>query len=189
MQIIVGLGNPGDKYSQTRHNIGFHVIEALAKRASIVSFRDKFSAHVAEATLVGERVVFVKPQTFMNLSGNALSQILTWYKLPITDTIVIHDDLDLPFGTLRLRRGGGAGGHNGVGDIVRKCGGAESIRVRCGIGRPTPPMAVADYVLSGFSGEEKGALESFVLRSADAVECVVRDGLTVAMNTFNGKGK
>lgn len=189
MHIIVGLGNPGDTYRQTRHNIGFLVIEALAKRASVVSFRDKFSAQVAEATLADEKVLFVKPQTYMNLSGNALTQILAWYRLPLAKAMVIHDDLDLPFGALRLRRGGGAGGHNGISDIIRKCGGADFIRVRCGLGRPTPPMAVADYVLSRFTSEERDELERCVARSADAVECIVREGLSAAMNQFNAKGK
>lgn len=184
MHLVVGLGNPGARYVKTRHNIGFLVVERLAERAGASVERKLFGALVGDASVGGKKSLLVLPQQFMNVSGQPTSSLMGFYKVPIADLVVVHDDMDLPFGRLRVRVGGGHGGHNGIRDIQRLVGN-DFVRVRFGVGRPPAPMDPADYVLGAWSPDENSQLTSLVDAAADAVECVLRDGSTKAMNTFN----
>ncbi len=184
MHLVVGLGNPGARYARTRHNVGFLVVERLAARAGAAVEKKLFGALVGDGALVGTKVMFAMPQQFMNVSGQPVASILGFYKIAKEDMIVVHDDMDLPFGRLRVRVGGGHGGHNGIRDIQRLVG-PEFVRVRVGIGRPPEKMDPADYVLSGWTPTESKDLDSVLDTVADAVESVVRVGVTQTMNTFN----
>ncbi len=181
---MVGLGNPGSRYARTRHNVGFLVVERVAGRAAASADRKLFGALVGDVSIAGQNVVLSMPQQFMNLSGQATASLLGFYKVPAADMIVVHDDLDLPFGRLRVRVGGGHGGHNGVRDVQRVAG-QEFVRVRVGVGRPPENIDAADYVLSTWSAAEAPHLDAVVDFAAEAVESVVRDGLTPTMNRFN----
>jgi PTH1 family peptidyl-tRNA hydrolase len=190
MKLIVGLGNPGREYERHRHNIGFMVVEALLPRARGQLNQEKFAAKVGQGTLAGERVLFVEPQTFMNLSGRSVAEAARFYKVPVEDVLVIHDELDLPFGRLQLKAGGGSGGHNGLKSTVSSLGDEGFIRLRFGIGKPEGPNArerVAGYVLSNFDDGERRQLEELIGRSVDMTETWIREGLSVAMNRFNRK--
>jgi PTH1 family peptidyl-tRNA hydrolase len=190
MKLIVGLGNPGREYERHRHNIGFMVVEALLPRARAELNQEKFAAKVGQGTLAGERVLFVEPQTFMNLSGRSVAEAARFYKVAVEDVLVIHDELDLPFGRLQLKAGGGSGGHNGLKSTVSSLGDEGFIRLRFGIGKPEGPNArerVSGYVLSGFDDGERRQLEELIGRSVDMVETWIREGLSVAMNRFNRK--
>ncbi|RKG99999.1 aminoacyl-tRNA hydrolase [Corallococcus sp. CA053C] len=190
MKLICGLGNPGREYERHRHNIGFMVVDALLARARAELTQDKFQARVGQGTLGGERILFVEPQTFMNLSGRAVAEAARFYKVAVQDVLVIHDELDLPFGRLQLKAGGGAGGHNGLKSMVSCLGEDAFIRVRVGIGKPEGPNAkerVAGYVLSNFDDGERRQLEELISRAADMTESWVRDGLATAMNRHNRK--
>jgi PTH1 family peptidyl-tRNA hydrolase len=184
LNLVVGLGNPGSRYARTRHNVGFQVVERLASRAGTSAERKLFGALVADAVVGGKKSLLALPQQFMNLSGQPTASIMGFYKVPVSEVVVVHDDMDLPFGRLRVRVGGGHGGHNGIRDIQRLVGN-DFVRVRVGVGRPPPPMEAADYVLATWTAEETPQLAAVVDAAADAVECVVREGPTKAMNTFN----
>ncbi len=184
MHLVVGLGNPGARYARTRHNVGFLAVERAASRAGATVEKKLFGALVGDGSLADTKVMFALPQQFMNLSGQPVASILGFYKIPQKDMIVVHDDMDLPFGRLRVRVGGGHGGHNGIRDIHRLVG-TEFVRVRVGVGRPPEQMDPADWVLSGWSATESAALDSLLDSAADAVESVVRVGVTQTMNTFN----
>ncbi|NVJ02726.1 aminoacyl-tRNA hydrolase [Myxococcus sp. AM009] len=190
MKLIVGLGNPGREYERHRHNIGFMVVEALLSRARAALNQEKFAARVGQGTLAGERVLFVEPQTFMNLSGRSVAEAARFFKVPVADVLVIHDELDLPLGRLQLKAGGGSGGHNGLKSIVSSLGDEGFIRLRFGIGKPERPNArerVAGYVLSNFDDGERRELETLIDRAMDMTELWLREGLSVAMNRFNRK--
>ncbi|RKH37025.1 aminoacyl-tRNA hydrolase [Corallococcus sicarius] len=190
MKLICGLGNPGREYERHRHNIGFMVVDALLSRARAELTQDKFQARVGQGTLGGERILFVEPQTFMNLSGRAVAEAARFYKVDVQDVLVIHDELDLPFGRLQLKAGGGAGGHNGLKSLVSSLGEDAFIRVRVGIGKPEGPNAkerVAGYVLSNFDDGERRQLDELIARAADMTESWLRDGLATAMNRHNRK--
>jgi PTH1 family peptidyl-tRNA hydrolase len=190
MKLICGLGNPGREYERHRHNIGFMVVEALLPRARAELNQEKFSAKVGQGTLAGERILFVEPQTYMNLSGRSVAEAARFYKIPVEDVLVIHDELDMPFGRLQLKAGGGSGGHNGLKSIVSNLGSEAFIRLRFGIGKPEGPNArerVSGYVLSNFDDGERRQLEELIGRSMDMAETWVREGLSVAMNRFNRK--
>ncbi|WIG98573.1 aminoacyl-tRNA hydrolase [Myxococcus sp. SDU36] len=190
MKLIVGLGNPGREYERHRHNIGFMVVEALLSRARAALNQEKFAARVGQGTLAGERVLFVEPQTFMNLSGRSVAEAARFFKVPVADVLVIHDELDLPLGRLQLKAGGGSGGHNGLKSIVSSLGDEAFIRLRFGIGKPEGPNArerVAGYVLSNFDDGERRELETLIDRAMDMTELWLREGLSVAMNRFNRK--
>ncbi|MCY1002204.1 aminoacyl-tRNA hydrolase [Myxococcus sp. MISCRS1] len=190
MKLICGLGNPGREYERHRHNIGFMVVEAMLSRARAELNQEKFAAKVGQGTLAGERVLFVEPQTFMNLSGRSVAEAARFYKVPPEDVLVIHDELDLPMGRLQLKAGGGSGGHNGLKSIVSSLGSEAFIRLRFGIDKPEGPNArerVAGYVLSNFDDGERRQLEDLIPRALDMTECWVREGLSVAMNRFNRK--
>ncbi|MCE9668050.1 aminoacyl-tRNA hydrolase [Myxococcus stipitatus] len=190
MKLICGLGNPGREYEKHRHNIGFMVVDALLSRAKAQLNQEKFAAKVGQGTLAGERVLFVEPQTFMNLSGRSVGEAARFYKIPVEDVLVVHDELDLPLGRLQLKAGGGSGGHNGLKSIVSSLGSEAFIRLRFGIGKPEGPNArerVSGYVLSGFDGAERDQLEELIGRSVDMAESWVRDGVSTTMNRFNRK--
>jgi peptidyl-tRNA hydrolase, PTH1 family len=188
MKLICGLGNPGREYERHRHNIGFRVVDELCRRAGAELSQEKFEARIGQGTLGRERVVFLEPQTFMNRSGFALVPAMHFYKIEFADVLVVHDELDLPFGRIQVKSGGGAGGHNGLRSILEQLGEDGFARVRFGIGKPEGPNAkarVTGYVLSSFSSEEEASLKGLVVRAADASETWAREGLAAAMNRFN----
>ncbi|QDE91782.1 aminoacyl-tRNA hydrolase [Myxococcus xanthus] len=190
MKLIVGLGNPGREYERHRHNIGFMVVEALLSRARAELNQEKFAAKVGQGTLAGERILFVEPQTFMNLSGRSVAEAARFFKVPVADVLVIHDELDLPLGRLQLKAGGGSGGHNGLKSIVSSLGDEAFIRLRFGIGKPEGPNArerVSGYVLSNFDDGERREMDALIDRAMDMTELWIREGLSVAMNRFNRK--
>lgn len=184
-ELVVGLGNPGPRYAGTRHNAGFMVVELLATRMG-----GRFKAHkgrcdVVEGRLAGKPVVLVKPKAYMNESGGPVASISRFYKVPVARIIVVHDDLDLPYGTVRLKRGGGDGGHNGLRSTTHALGSREFARVRFGIGRPPGRQDPADYVLREFSAAERKELPYLIDRAADAVEALLAQGLDAAQNVFH----
>ncbi|GAA0512827.1 peptidyl-tRNA hydrolase [Saccharopolyspora subtropica] len=183
--LIVGLGNPGPRYELTRHNIGFLVADELADRIGGKFRAHKAGAEVVEGRLAGVRAVLVKPRSFMNLSGGPVAGAVKFYKVPLESLVVIHDELDLPYGTIRLKRGGGENGHNGLRSISKSLGTRDYLRVRFGIDRPPGRMDPADYVLKDFSGAERKELPYFVDRCADAVESLITKGLEATQNVFH----
>ncbi len=184
MLLLVGLGNPGVKYGRTRHNAGFMVLDELAGRWG-ASFRSKRKADIARARLNGEELVLAKPLTFMNLSGEAVKKLRRHYRLDPEHILVVHDDIDLSAGTVRLRAGGSAGGHLGVVSIIQHLGTDRFPRLKVGVGRPPDGKEAADYVLGKVEVGEMEKLEKAVQRAADAAEAFVREGLDAAMNRFN----
>ncbi|MFA5072934.1 MAG: aminoacyl-tRNA hydrolase [Nitrospirota bacterium] len=187
MKIIVGLGNPGNKYEHTRHNIGFKTVDEIARRLHIEVVKKKFDAHIAQTRIDAQEVILVKPQTYMNESGRSVSAILrNTYGNP-ADLIVIHDELDLPLGSVRIKSGGGHGGHNGLRSLLEYLESPDFIRIRIGIGRPAVGMDSADYVLNSFFKEERPIAAEAVIKAAEAVKTIITDGLVKAMNLYNQK--
>ena len=185
-KLIVGLGNPGPKYQWTRHNAGFMVLDRLAHLAGITVTRKTFSGLYGEGSWAGQRVLLLKPQTFMNLSGRSVAEALRFHKLTLNDLIVIHDELDIPYGQLKLKDGGGHAGHNGLRSLAQDLGGGGYLRLRIGISRPAHG-AVADYVLSNFSKEEMKDLPWVLDGAADCLELLLKEGLPKAMSLFNNR--
>lgn len=186
-RIIVGLGNPGRQYAQTRHNAGWMVIDEIVKRSFADSPRNRLQSELTEVRYKGFRVILAKPQTFMNESGRSVREIMNWYKVGHDDVLVVTDDLDISFGRLKLRPNGSAGGHNGLKSIIRETGSDEFPRLRFGIGRPIEPGKQAmSHVLSKFSVEEERQLPTVIAAAADAVDGWLDDGLLATMNTVNG---
>ncbi|GAB3450303.1 aminoacyl-tRNA hydrolase [Streptomonospora sediminis] len=183
--LVVGLGNPGPGYAGNRHNVGFMVAETLAGRAGQRFKAHKTRAETAEARIQGVPAVLAKPRSYMNLSGGPVSGLSRFYKVPLERILVIHDELDIPFGVLRLKRGGGAGGHNGLRSLTQSLTDPGYLRVRVGVGRPPGRMDPAAYVLKDFSAAERKDLGAVVERAADAVEAVLTEGLEKAQNTFH----
>lgn len=185
--LVVGLGNPGAQYAGNRHNVGQMVADELASRIGATFKSHKTPSRVAEGFLGPGRpkLVLAKPNSYMNASGGPVSALLKFYSLPIDRLIVVHDELDIPFDTVRLKRGGGHGGHNGLRDIQKAAGSPEFTRVRVGIGRPPGRMDAADYVLRDFAGAEREALPNLLADAADAVESIVTDGLVAAQQRFH----
>lgn len=183
--LIVGLGNPGPRYELTRHNAGFLLLDELAERMSASFKSHKAHADVVEGRLAGHPVVLAKPRSYMNESGGPVKAVATFYKIPVERLVVAHDELDLPFGALRLKRGGGEGGHNGLRSTTSSLGSKEYARVRFGIGRPPGRQDAADYVLREFSAAERKELPSYLDTAADAVELLLSEGLESAQNRFN----
>lgn len=184
--LIVGLGNPGRDYAQTRHNVGFWVIDELAKRYQITNFKSERKALVADGLIKDKGVILAKPQTYMNLSGESVRSLVDFYKIEPEQVIIIHDDLDLPLGVVRLRKTGSHGGQNGVRNIIQHLGTQEFARARFGIGRPAGKMAATDYVLQGFKGDDGLLAQNVTEKVADAVELWLTDGIELAMSRFNG---
>ncbi|MGB9754646.1 MAG: aminoacyl-tRNA hydrolase [Roseiflexus castenholzii] len=186
MWLIVGLGNPGETYARTRHNIGFRVVTELAQRHHLRFTHKRAKAEIAEGAIAGQRVALALPQTYMNLSGQAVVGLRQWYKIdPATELLVVYDDVDLPFGVLRLRERGSAGTHNGMRSIVALLGSQVFPRLRIGIDRPPVAWNLADYVLARFTPEQEAQLPEVTRRAADALELVLREGIVVAMNRIN----
>ncbi len=196
MKLIVGLGNPGAEYVGTRHNIGFEVIDALARRHSIAVAKRNFKAVYGEGMIGGEKVLLARPMTYMNLSGEAVSAIARFYKIETPDIIIVLDDIALAVGRLRLRFKGSSGGQNGLDNIIKHLGTQEVLRVRIGVGN-APPGDMRGHVLSRFRKEETPLVEEAVQLASDAIECAIKEGFDIAMNRFNipdvppdkGKGK
>ncbi|MGA1837315.1 aminoacyl-tRNA hydrolase [Herbiconiux sp. 11R-BC] len=180
--LVVGLGNPGPGYAANRHNVGQMVVAELADRMRASFKTHKANAQVAEGRVVpgGPRFVLAKPNTYMNVSGGPVNGLLKFYDLPPEQLIVVHDELDIPFDTLKLKQGGGHGGHNGLRDIIAATGSSDFLRVRVGIGRPPGRMQAADFVLQNFSSVERQTLPNLVSDAADAVELIAGSGLTAA---------
>lgn len=190
MKLIVGLGNPGAKYETTRHNIGWLALDRMIEDWKGVGPKSQNQGLIWSGTLHGEKLLFVKPQTFMNLSGAAVSPLYQFYKCAPEDVIVIHDELDIPPGLMKLKTGGGNGGHNGLKSLDASLGTNNYHRVRLGIGHPrdyNPQMDVADWVLAQFSQAECNGLDAFFERTRDAVRMILTHGLTRAANQFNQK--
>jgi peptidyl-tRNA hydrolase, PTH1 family len=186
VKLIVGLGNPGKEYELTRHNVGFMAIDQLAQSLRIDVTKSKFKALYGEGTYKGEKVVLLKPLTYMNLSGESLSQALTWYKPDQDDIVIIYDDMDTEVGKLRLRTKGSAGGHNGIKSLIQHLGTQEFNRIRVGIGRPMPGTDVIKHVLMNFRKEESPFIKEAVSKMPDVIDCIIDKGFTIAMNRFNG---
>lgn len=184
MKVIVGLGNPGSEYHATRHNVGFVTVDELAARWRVDAWRSRHEALIAEYRGGDEPLLLVKPQTYMNLSGVAVGEIVRWYKLKPEDVIVIYDDLDLPCGKLRLRPQGSSGGHKGIESMLVHLGTEDFNRVRVGIGRPPAGWKTPDYVLGRFSPEELEQIVPAIKKAADAVETILKQGMTKAMAAF-----
>ena len=185
--LLVCLGNPGDQYENTRHNAGFMVADELADRHNIPVQRLKFRALTNTITVGDQKVLLMKPVTYMNLSGEAVHEAASFYKIPPEHVLVISDEVSLAPGKLRVRRSGSAGGHNGLKNIIAHLGTDQFPRIRVGVGqKPHPDYDMADWVLGKFQGEDKKAVESAVKRAADAAECLIREGVDKAMNKYNG---
>lgn len=184
--LVVGLGNPGSEYAHTRHNIGFDVVSELARRAgATLRMNKRARALTTETRLAGTRAVLAEPQTFMNLSGSAVASLAGFYRIPVGRVVAIHDDLDLPLGGLRVKIGGGSGGHNGIKSMASSLGTPEFLRVRVGIGRPPGTMDPAVYVLRRFTNAERSEAELAVATAADATESLLTNGLAPTQNSFN----
>jgi len=184
--IAVFLGNPGLRYENTRHNAGFITADIIAKELGIKINRAKFNALTAVTKLGGQQILILKPQTYMNLSGNSVKQAMRFYKLPITNVVVISDDVSIPAGKLRIRRRGSAGGHNGLKDIIAKCGSEEFPRIRIGVGAPPhDEYDMADWVLSKLNAEDRKLISDTALKAAAALEMIVMRGIEDAMAEFN----
>lgn len=188
MYIIAGLGNPGKEYENTRHNVGFHVIDALADKYNISVLELKHKAMTGRGYINGQKVVLVKPLTYMNLSGESLRPVTDYYKIdPEEELIVISDDISLPPGQLRVRKKGSAGGHNGLKNIIKMLGTENFKRIRMGVGEKPKGYDLADWVLGHFNKEEKAAVEEAAEKAVKAVEMILNDGVDAAMNEYNRK--
>lgn len=187
MKLIAGLGNPGSRYADTRHNVGAMVVERLAASAGIALKRQGYQGVYGTGRLADQQITLLLPQTYMNNSGASVGSACRSLGVPPGDLIVLHDEIDLPFGTLRLKEGGGHGGHNGLRSICQVLGGGEFLRVRIGVGRPPTGGEVAGWVLSPFSAEERKCLDAVTENSARAVEAVLAGGIRQAMNEFNNR--
>ena len=185
MKLVVGLGNPGAKYHDTRHNVGFRVIDALARRWSVDQWREQHQALVAKVREGDEAVLVAKPMTFMNLSGDAVAGLAGFYKVAVPDVLVVLDEVALPLGRLRAGRGGSHGGHNGLKSVIARLGTSDVPRLRIGVGRGDGRRELADHVLGTFAAEERDEVEAAVLRAAEAAVMFVTDGIERVMNVFN----
>ncbi len=184
--LIVGLGNPGDKYDGTRHNAGFLAVDALADKGRFRISRVKFKALTAQGSVGGQGALVMKPTTYMNLSGEAVGEAARFYHIPPANVLVISDDVDLPLGKLRIRTGGSAGGHNGLKSIIQHLGTDQFPRIKIGVGgKPHPDYDMADWVLGKLQGEDRKVLDEAAERAAEAAACLLKDGAQKAMNRFN----
>lgn len=187
LYIIVGLGNPGDKYEKTRHNVGFNVIDLLAKEYSIDVSKLKHKALMGEGRVGTEKVILVKPMTYMNLSGESVVDICNYYNVDLENVIVIYDDIDLDVGKIRIRKKGSGGTHNGMRSIIKCLGSNEFPRVRVGISKPKNGQDLADFVLSRFAKEDEKSLNESFENAVAAIDCAIRQDLDLAMNRYNVK--
>ncbi len=189
MHLVVGLGNPGREYERSRHNVGFLVADALREEAGFPDYKQKFSGVWTRGTFGGGQLALLKPQTFMNLSGDSVQPAMAFLKVAPADVIVVHDELDLPWQDVRLKVGGGHAGNNGIRSIIQRLGTPDFVRVRVGIGKPPAGFrgSGADWVLSDFDGSERAEMPDVIGRAIDAVKRVVEDGISAAMNAVNTK--
>lgn len=185
MKLIVGLGNPGRRYEQTRHNVGFEVLNLLARRNAAGTAKEKFSGRIAEATIAGQKTLLLWPHTLMNLSGQSVGPAIEYYDVPLSDMLVICDDFNLPLAKLRLRGQGSAGGQKGLDNIIRRLGSEEIPRLRIGIGPVPPERDAADYVLGKFNRSEQKVIEEAIAVAAEAAECWCSAGIQAAMLQYN----
>lgn len=185
--LIAGLGNPGLEYKQTRHNFGFMALDLLANHLNILLKRVKFKAIIGEGNFNGKKIVLAKPLTFMNESGSSIAPLLKYFKVPLDHMLVIHDDLDLPLGSLRIRQSGGPGGQRGMASIINRLGTQDFPRMRLGIGRPPGQMDPVDYVLQRFSKDEEPLKDMVLKQASEAAVFFITDGLMKSMNKFNGE--
>jgi peptidyl-tRNA hydrolase, PTH1 family len=186
MWLLVGLGNPGSQYKFNRHNIGFMAVDSFVGPEKLKSFRSEFKAEFQKLKYKDEEIVLLKPQTYMNLSGDSVQEVVNFFKIPLDKIIVIHDEIDQPFGKIKVQKARGHGGHNGVRDITAKLGTNDYIRLRLGVGRPTNPnINVADHVLQNFAKEEQAGLEDLLIQSTLALESIIIDGYAKAANKYN----
>lgn len=183
--LLVGLGNPGSNYARNRHNVGFMVLDRFADRFGMSVSTNKFSGFYDSGLVSGEKVHLLEPQTYMNLSGKSVVAASQFFDIPVENWIVVHDEIDLPLGTIKIKIGGGHGGHNGLRDIIAKSGTKDFIRLRIGVDRPKHGD-VADYVLSNFRQDEVDVVDEMLEIAADALEAVIKDGPEAAQNKFNG---
>ena len=189
MKMIVGLGNPGKEYEKTRHNAGFWVVDSLADKFGVTTWKDQYNASIGEFRLGGEKILLVKPQTYMNLSGEAVQPLMHFYKLELDDLLVIYDDLDLPTGTVRIRKNGSSGGQKGMTSIIQRLNEDDFPRIRMGIGRPPVGWTVANYVISQPTEEEVEKFKVAVSFAMQGVELFITDGIQKAMNEVHRKEK
>jgi PTH1 family peptidyl-tRNA hydrolase len=185
--LVVGLGNPGPQYAKNRHNYGFLVLDEIASLAGCFGWQQKFSGEYARAQLDNTRILLLKPMTYMNLSGRSVARAAHFHRIDVKKIIVVHDDLDLPYDEIRIKKGGGTAGHKGIASIAQELGDKGFVRIRMGIGRPVHGDVV-NYVLDNFSIEENATLVENVSRGEKVVDCIVSRGLTIAMNRFNKRG-
>lgn len=185
MKVVIGLGNPGCEFQNTRHNVGFMVIDRLAGNLKIDSFEQKWNGSVASRLLKGEEICLVKPMTYMNLSGKCVKSVIDSTSVNFHDILVVLDDTELPLGTLRIRARGSSGGHNGLQSIIDECGTEDIPRLRIGIGRPPENVELAEYVLQPFRIEERDLLERIIDKAVDGILCWIFEGIENAMNKFN----
>jgi len=186
LYLIAGLGNPGPRYANTRHNIGFRVLDQLAARHNLTFSRTEQRAQVTAGTILGQRVLLAKPMTYMNLSGDSIAPLARFYKIAPERILIVCDDLDIPLGTLRLRKSGSSGGQNGMKHIIERLGTQDINRVRFGIGRPPGRMDPADYVLTPFKGDEDILAAEVADRAVSAIEAWLTEGIEIAMTRYNG---
>ncbi len=186
-RLVVGLGNPGPRYAPTRHNVGFMVADRLAEEAGIAVGREKFGAEFGRGRIDGHEIILAKPNSFMNRSGPPVRALAEFFQISTREVLVIHDDIDLDFGRLKIKEKGGHGGHNGIRSLIDAFGGGDFARLRVGIGRSDGGRAVADYVLDRFLPEEAGVLPQIIDRARDAVITILCKGITAGMNQFNTK--
>ncbi|AEV67065.1 peptidyl-tRNA hydrolase [Acetivibrio clariflavus DSM 19732] len=187
LSVVIGLGNPGPRYENTRHNVGFDTIDRLSKKHNIAVTKVKYKAVIGDGNIGGHRVLLVKPQTFMNLSGESVREIIEWYKVPVKNIIIIYDDIDLPVGKIRIRPKGSAGTHNGMRSVIYQIQSEDFPRIRIGIDKPPQGWELADFVLSKFSADERKSVEEAIENAADAVEVILNSGIDKAMNRYNNK--
>jgi len=188
MYLVVGLGNPGKEYELTRHNIGFRVIDRISKDLNISVSKSQCQALIGQGTIGDHKMILAKPQTFMNLSGNSVSELVNWFKIELKHLVVVYDDLDLDAGQLRIRPKGNSGGHKGVASVIDRLGTVEFARVRIGIGKPDQLIEGengSDYVLSKIPRGEQEAIGQAILSAAESVPLIVREGVEAAMNKYN----
>src|SRR5580704_10861506 len=191
LRLVVGLGNPGSRYASSRHNVGFMALDALRTDLGLPDYKEKFSGVLSRGEALGHTIVLLEPMTFMNLSGGSVQPAMAFLKVPIQDVVVLHDELDLPFGDVRVKVGGGHAGHNGLRSIIERTSSPDFVRVRIGVGRPPPGFSgdVAAFVLSGFDPVERVELPSIVSRAVRAAKEVLSSGAQAAMNQVNVKTK
>lgn len=188
--LVVGLGNPGPQYEPTRHNIGFRLLDAVAGAFSAPAWQMRFSGYFCRVQVNGQPIALLKPATYMNLSGQSVVPAAGYFKVDLENIVVVHDDLDLPFGTMRVKKGGGTAGHNGLESIKEELGDSGFLRLRIGIGRPGPddPADIRDYVLNNFSINEEASLIEIMAKGIRIVKCILQRGAVAAMNQFNKRG-